>query len=926
MGWGANGAIAQLVPDASLGAESSQVNLGGLVVNGQVSDRISGGAQRNGLLFHSFDRFNIGNGQGVYFANPTGVNTIITRVTGGSAANILGTLGVLGNANLFLLNPNGITFGPNARLALNGSFTASTAQAMVFDNGFVFSATNPQAPPLLTIRTPMGLQWGANPGAIINQSRATNATGTVTGLQVNDGQTLSLLGGSLQFPGGVLTAAGGAIELGSVAANSSVALVPQSTPTGATWIPSYAAGTQFQDIQLSQQALVDASGVGGGRMHIAGRNLSLTTGAAIAADTQGNLAGQGIAIDATQVSLDQGAFISASTFGAGRGGDLTIRASQGISVIGEGFDRYQTLYVVGSLLGTLLPTFRENGIFAQATGSGSGGTVTLSTNTLMLQAGGSVLGYAFASGNGANLVANVTDMRLMGGTVVMSALVGSSGNSGTVLVNTNRLTIEDGGFLVSGTNGAGNGGNMVINAADEVLVQRTPDGAFFSSSMGTVTLAGARGRGGDLEINTRRLVVQGGSAIGTSSGVTSRVGQPTFIGGAAGNFTINATESVTVSGLSNDGFYKSRLISETYNNSPGGEFTINTPNLRVADGGEISVAAYSSGPGGRLVINAPNAVTVTGTAADGRQSALLASSGGPGYLTASGMGGNLQLTTGQLTVSDGATVAVNSFGSGDAGTLAIAANTIQLNNRGSLIASTASGTGGNITLAVRDVLQLRRNSLISAEAGGTGNGGNIAIAAGFIAASSRENSDIIANAVQGRGGNITLNARGIFGLRFRPFLTPLSDINASSQFGVNGIVRLNAPNIDPSRGTTELPSQFVDPARLIASTCAARRAQQTPGSFAISDSGRTQRAPDDWGNVPFDTYRFLPDATLTGAVEPGAGSRASSQETAGQEATGSAARDRPPEPAIAEIDSIYQLPHGEIVLTRSCGGSDTSHR
>ncbi|WP_293084779.1 filamentous hemagglutinin N-terminal domain-containing protein [Moorena sp. SIO4A1] len=41
---------------------------------------------------------------------------MLSRVTGTNVSNILGTLGVLGNANLFLINPNGIVFGSNSRL------------------------------------------------------------------------------------------------------------------------------------------------------------------------------------------------------------------------------------------------------------------------------------------------------------------------------------------------------------------------------------------------------------------------------------------------------------------------------------------------------------------------------------------------------------------------------------------------------------------------------------------------------------------------------------------------------------------------------------------------------------------------------------------------------------------------------------------
>ncbi len=180
-----NSARAQIVPDGTLGAESSVVT----PINGEV-DRIDGGATRGANLFHSFQDFNVGEGRGAYFSNPAAIENILSRVTGSNLSRILGTLGVLGDANLFFINPNGIVFGPNARLDVRGSFVGSTADGLVFGNGFEFSATNPQAPPLLTINIPIGLNFRSNqPGVIANAGN----------LAV--GQDLTLSAGNLDLQG-----------------------------------------------------------------------------------------------------------------------------------------------------------------------------------------------------------------------------------------------------------------------------------------------------------------------------------------------------------------------------------------------------------------------------------------------------------------------------------------------------------------------------------------------------------------------------------------------------------------------------------------------------------------------------------------------------------------------------------------------------
>ncbi len=138
--------IAQIIPDITLGLESSTTN------HSAVKGIINGGAARGSNLFHSFQEFNIDAGKSVYFANPIGIKNILTRVTGSNISNILGTLGVEGTANLFLINPNGIYFGNGASLDIRGSFTATTADSIKLGKNGLFSATAPATSNLLNIQ------------------------------------------------------------------------------------------------------------------------------------------------------------------------------------------------------------------------------------------------------------------------------------------------------------------------------------------------------------------------------------------------------------------------------------------------------------------------------------------------------------------------------------------------------------------------------------------------------------------------------------------------------------------------------------------------------------------------------------------------------------------------------------------------------
>ena len=204
----------QIVPDGSLGAEGSIVT----TVAPQV-EQIDGGAMRDSNLFHSFEEFSINEGWTANFANPAGIENILSRVTGNSGSDIYGTLGVLGDANLFLLNPNGIIFGPNAELNINGSFYASTADSFLFPDGGEFSAVNPGDAGLLSVSVPLGVQYGPGAsGAIANQG------------VLSAGQDFTLSGGSVDSSG-VLSAPAGELRVEGVAGDVQISDASAQTAT-----------------------------------------------------------------------------------------------------------------------------------------------------------------------------------------------------------------------------------------------------------------------------------------------------------------------------------------------------------------------------------------------------------------------------------------------------------------------------------------------------------------------------------------------------------------------------------------------------------------------------------------------------------------------------------------------------------------------
>ncbi|MGH1394394.1 MAG: hypothetical protein ACRAVC_10210, partial [Trichormus sp.] len=298
------------------------------------------------------------------------------------------------------------------------------------------------------------------------------------------------------------------------------------------------------------------------------------------------------------------------------------------------------------------------------------------------------------------------------------------------------------------------------------------------------------------------------------------------------------------------------ISADNFGTAKGGNTTLNLEKLIISNGGEVRAAAFAEGDGGTLTVNATESINVFGTGIIGGEiipSALFSQA------QDSGKAGNLIITTPIFKVSDGAVVTVSSIGTGEAGNLTARANIIRL-NQGKITAETNAGAGANIKLENIKLLLLQNQSLISAQAFNNANGGNITIDApdGFIVATANQNNDIVANAFQGGGGNININAQSIFNLEQRPSipLNNTNDIDASSQFGLTGTVTINTPDIDPSRGLVQLPSNITDASQQIVSSCnpgsPARRS-----SFTVTGRGGIARSPIEPFQGEVSTARWI---------------------------------------------------------------------
>jgi len=633
---------AQITTDGTLGPAVS--------LSGPAVEIGAGLGRREGAnLFHSFREFSVGNGQIVTFAGPDAIRNVVSRVTGGDISRIDGTpRSMVGQTDLFLVNPAGVVFGPGAQLQVPGAFHVSTADELRFSDGAVFSASNPAGSSFTTAAPEAFGFLGRAPGKIfVDRSM----------LRLAPSKTLSLVGGDITLDAG---GAKGNTDKGIGAENGTVNLVSAAGP-GTVHIADAAAEFErggeirvVQNVSLAGRnsfALVDVRGTeGSGTVRIRSGGLTVER-AHIFADNLGDrIATGGITIQADRVSLI-GARVTTDVRGAGRGGVISVSAKDlqvldgsriGTSVLtGYTGDAGEVRIVADRVLVRGIESegnYYRSYINSTTAGGGStfGGRVFIKAGLVELQPGSHITGQTTAAGNAGSVEIEAGRLLVTGSetpptaaydpqftVAFIEAFALSTGNAGNIVIKADEVVLKGAVEIRSDAYGSGNGGTVKITAG-----RLTASSGNSLSPL--ITTSASFGLAGNIDITAKELLLDGKTDISsTSSGVED-----------AGNITIRATDTVSLT--------NGATISTDAESRNGGNIALSIGRLFNMQDSEVATSVRGgNGNGGNITIQpAPKTGIPDGrvfSAVLGKSRILAKASGGDG--------GNITIRAGQLIKS-----------------------------------------------------------------------------------------------------------------------------------------------------------------------------------------------------------------------------------------------------------------------------------
>ena len=474
-------------------------------------------------LFHSFSRFNLSNSESAVFQSGGNIRNILSRVTGGNASIIDGLIQTQSTSvNLFLIKPQGIVFGPNAKLDVGGengrgSFVATTTDGLIWGNDPTrqFNARTPGgADGLLTlIGDPSGFLVGqTRPGAIaINGSQ----------LSVFADQRLLLLGGDVTMNGGQLLARGGRVEIASVAGAGTVGLNLDNPGDFGFAIPNT---MQRADVLVNGGIInTSARDTASGDISIQAKTITITNGSRLFAET----AGAGNAGDIYLIASESIEISNQSTLqsivrkgGVGDGGVVFLRAPETVSIL-NGSGLFSVIDEGGS--GKFGSNDFAGNVFdavLERAGKPIVGSVFIDAGSILLSNGSVLSASTAGNGNAGAVLAVAKDsITITNGSGIGSiVLPTANGSAGGVILAASSILIDGASRLTTSTLGNGDAGLILAIARDLITIDGNRSGIFSTVAPGVSQTAGA------IVIGSNSLVLQNGAKISVDNAGSGSAG------------------------------------------------------------------------------------------------------------------------------------------------------------------------------------------------------------------------------------------------------------------------------------------------------------------------------------------------------------------------------------------------------------------
>jgi len=565
------------------------------------------GKQAGGNLFHSFEQFNLHNGESATFTAPESVmiDNIINRVTGGSPSWIDGILrSTIPGADLYFINPAGMMFGSHASLDLSGSFHVSTADYLRLGETERFYSL-PIEGEELSVAPPSAFGFLDDSVAPISFEGSgsffmENDHG-LNGIKVKAGETISIIGGDINIGSGMLDdesqvesrikAPGGRLNIAAVASSGEVVLAESDLAVDTF--------TKMGNINITEGSYTDVTGAGGGKVYIRGENfvidnsnastLSQDVPAGVYASSNGDVDEGCIDIElGADLIIKNDGSIQSKNYSAGGGRRIKIEAenieiSNGGEIVsgtdpdssGEGADI--DIQANGSILITGKSSIDLSEIFSYTEGTGAAGDIRIAAKDITVNDDAGISGCTGwcvsdiaeipeKPGRGPDISINSQTLNLTGGGSIKNYCI-FSGIGGNVSIESEALTLTGGGSIESYSFYSGVGGDVSISSKDSILI----DGKGEYSSL--------------IEVGT-------------------------LYGSAAGDISLS-TKDLTVS---NEGIIRGLLENNTQMDSRSADIILDIDNLEITDGGRIYTEVEGIGGGGNLFVEAKEKIVISGKA------------------------------------------------------------------------------------------------------------------------------------------------------------------------------------------------------------------------------------------------------------------------------------------------------------------------